>query len=228
MSPSSPALLIRRNPRARRIRLSIDRVSGAAVLTLPPGACPKAGLAFAESHHDWITAQQARLPRAVPFAPGAIIPLHGRDVRLDHAPGVPGIHRDEDTGTLVVGGPLENFARRFERWIRDHARTHLESRAGHFARLAGHSFTRLRLSDTRSRWGSCSSTGTLSLSWRLVCAPEFVSDYVTAHEVAHLAELNHGPRFWAVVQTLVGDPGPARHWLRNHGEILHRLGRVTT
>lgn len=83
---------------------------------------------------------------------------------------------------------------------------------------------RITMRDPRTRWGSCSANGNLGFSWRLVLAPEFVLAYVVAHEVAHLKELNHGPRFWRLVERLIGDPEPARRWLRAEGPDLHRYG----
>jgi predicted metal-dependent hydrolase len=85
--------------------------------------------------------------------------------------------------------------------------------------------SRITVRDTASRWGSCSSARTLSFSWRLILAPDFVLDYVVAHEVAHLREMNHSPRFWAHVKALVGDERPHRAWLRAEGAKLHAFGR---
>jgi len=81
---------------------------------------------------------------------------------------------------------------------------------------------RLTLRDTASRWGSCSAARVISLSWRLIFAPDFVRDYVVAHEVAHLKEMNHGPRFWALVRSLDPDFEQAQEWLRLHGRSLQR------
>lgn len=219
---------IRRHPKARRIRLSLDRVTGDVVLTLPPGVPKSAGLAFARKQSRWIAHQRAQMPEAIPFIPGAVVPIHGHAMRLDHIPTMIGIHMEPESGRVIAGGPTHNFAKRFDAWIKAHARDHLCGRVRHFAKRVDRPVGRIRLGDTRSRWGSCSSTGTLSLSWRLVCAPRFVSDYVVAHEVAHLVELNHSARFWQVVEDLVGDPGQARQWLRKDGGALHRLGRDPT
>jgi len=80
---------------------------------------------------------------------------------------------------------------------------------------------RITVRDTASRWGSCSSTRSLSFSWRLILAPSFVLDYVAAHEVAHLAQMNHGPKFWALVARHCPDLEKARVWIRRHGRDLH-------
>ena len=92
------------------------------------------------------------------------------------------------------------------------------------ARNLGVRARRITLRDQKSRWGSCSSAGQLSFSWRLVLAPPFVLDYVAAHEVAHLAEMNHGPRFWRLVAKTLPAFEEAKVWLRIHGMDLYRYG----
>ncbi len=217
-------LRIRRHPKARRIKLRLDPATGEAVVTLPPGVAEREGLRFANQHRDWLAARRAEVPTAVGYAPGSIIPLFGEDHEIRHQPDLIGIHHDPAALQIVAGGPAENFGKRLEGWLKARARRHLSARLDHFTARAGKSVKRLRIGDPRSRWGSCSATGTLSLSWRLIMAPEFVSDYVVAHEVAHLVELNHSDRFWRVVEDLVGDPADAREWLRAHGPALHRIG----
>ncbi|HEY8013860.1 MAG TPA: M48 family metallopeptidase, partial [Dongiaceae bacterium] len=90
----------------------------------------------------------------------------------------------------------------------------------------GKRIRRIGVRDPRSRWGSCSPDGVLNFSWRLILAPRFVMDYVVAHEVAHLRELNHGPRFWRLAETLCPDMDRARDWLAIYGPGLHRYGRL--
>ena len=77
--------------------------------------------------------------------------------------------------------------------------------------------------DTRSRWGSCTSDGRLAFSWRIVMAPPYVIDYLAAHEVAHLAEMNHGPRFWTACRRLCPRTDEAKAWLKRHGTMLHAI-----
>ncbi|RMF10292.1 MAG: M48 family peptidase [Alphaproteobacteria bacterium] len=216
---------IRRHPRARRIKLRVDPVTGDAVVTLPPRVPEADGLRFVQHHRDWLAERRAALPAAIPLQPGVTVPLYGQDHVIDHRPDLIGCHHDVQRRCIVAGGPVENLDRRLEGWLRAQARRLLIRRAAYFAELVGQTVNRVRIGDPTSRWGSCSSTGTLSLSWRLVFAPRFVSDYVVAHEVAHLVELNHSPRFWRVVDTLVGDPRQARDWLKRNGAALHRIGR---
>jgi predicted metal-dependent hydrolase len=112
---------------------------------------------------------------------------------------------------------------RVQAYLRAQARDRLAQACNHYATLLGRPYRRLTLRDTRSRWGSCSTQGDLMFSWRLIMAPPAVLDYVAAHEVAHLAEMNHSPAFWAVVARLCPDYAAHRHWLRDHGDTLHRV-----
>jgi len=127
-------------------------------------------------------------------------------------------------GEIRVRGDPAHLARR----VRDHlvstARAELAPRARRLAAQIGREIRRVSVRDTKSRWGSCSGRGNLSFSWRLILAPEAVLDYVVAHEVAHLAEMNHGPRFWRLVESLVpGSAGP-RSWLKQHRDRLLAYG----
>jgi predicted metal-dependent hydrolase len=93
--------------------------------------------------------------------------------------------------------------------------------------MLGVSIGRISVRDQSSRWGSCSTTGVLSYSWRLILAPSFVLDYLAVHEVAHLVEMNHSPRFWRLVHRLCPDAHRAKRWLDRHGTDLHRYGLPT-
>jgi predicted metal-dependent hydrolase len=123
---------------------------------------------------------------------------------------------------ILVPQPRSNIGAQVKGFLKSLARDHLAQASDHYAQRIGHSYQGLRLRDTRSRWGSCSSDGHLMYSWRLVMAPRDVLNYVAAHEVAHLVEMNHSKSFWAVVQDIYGDYGPPRDWLRTSGNQLHR------
>jgi predicted metal-dependent hydrolase len=124
--------------------------------------------------------------------------------------------------TLLVPGDPALAAVRVEAWLKVLARDRLMQASDHYAGLLGRRFTRLTLRDTRSRWGSCSHDGGLMYSWRLIMAPPSVLTYVAAHEVAHLAEMNHSPAFWRVVERLYPGWQAERDWLRGEGQALHR------
>jgi predicted metal-dependent hydrolase len=125
-------------------------------------------------------------------------------------------------GAILVSGRMEHASRRLADFFKREAKDLLAARAMEYAARLGLRPSRVSVRDTRSRWGSCSQGGSLSFSWRLIFAPEFVRDYVVAHEVAHLKEMNHSVRFWAHVKSLSPDVDRAREWLRDHGRGLLR------
>jgi predicted metal-dependent hydrolase len=213
----------RRSTRARRISLRIDPCDGAVVVTLPPRAGHRAGMALLMDHVDWVADRLAALPDAVKLVDGAIVPIRDVPHRIRHVPHRRGGAWLHD-GELLVAGRPEFLARRVKDFLRAEARRRLCALALAKAGEAGLRHTRLTVKDTRSRWGSCANDGSLSFSWRLIMAPDFVQDYVAAHEVAHLRHMNHGKRFWALVETLTPHTAAAIPWLRTQGSRLLRIG----
>ncbi len=213
----------RRSARARRVTLRIDPAAGTVVVTLPMRAGRNQGLALLRAHAGWVTERLAALSPRVPFADGAVVPLLGRPHAIRHRPGaVGGVWLEGEE--IHVSGDAAFLPRRVTAWLREHARAEIAPRAAvHAGRLARR-YARISIKDPRSRWASCAPDGTLAFSWRLVLTPAWVLDYVVAHEVAHLAEMNHGPRFWAAVSQLTPHTEAAKHWLAAHGQRLLRYG----
>jgi hypothetical protein len=206
------------------MRLKVDRRTGEVVLTIPRRASRRQALAWADGHREWIEARLAEVAPATPLVPGGIVPLYDRPHVIDWAPARPRTpKREEDR--LVVGGPPEGLEARLLRWLRRHALDVLAAETAEFAVKAGVEVTRIGVGDPLSRWGSCSSSGGIRYSWRLILAPDWVRRATVAHEVAHRVHMNHGPDFHRLVERLLGtDPKPARLWLRRHGPVLHRIG----
>lgn len=224
-APRHDSLIIRRSPRAKRMLLRVDTRSGAVVLTLPARVPEAEGLAFVERQQPWIARARAALPPTIRFEPGATLPILGHNYTVHHDPKArrtPTL--DPAAATLTVGGDAAEVANRIRRFLRSHALSVIAPKTAALVERIGHPPVRVRVGDPRSRWGSCSSSGMLSFSWRLVLAPEWVVDYVIAHEVAHLQEMNHSARFWKVVASLVPTAEAARTWLRREGQALHRIG----
>jgi len=213
----------RRSSRARRVSLRIDPRDGAVVVTLPLRAGRPAGVALLMDHADWITSRLAALPGAVPFQEGALVPVDGVEHRIRHMPALRGSAWLE-AGELQVAGDPAFLARRVADFLRAEARRRLSAMVAEKAVLSGLKPSRITVKDTSTRWGSCAASRALAFSWRLVMAPRFVQDYVVAHEVAHLAHMNHGPRFWALVDTLTPHTKLAVRWLRDEGPRLMRVG----
>jgi predicted metal-dependent hydrolase len=212
----------RRSARARRISLRIDPRLGIVVVTLPMRAPRAAGMALLRTHSDWVAERLAALPAHVRLADGASIPLHGLPTPICHMPQARGGAWLED-GRICVSGLPEYLPRRVRDFLRIEAQRSLSHLAHQKAADAGLRPSRVAIKDTRSRWGSCSPDGVLMFSWRLVMAPSWVQDYVTAHEVAHLRHMNHGPRFWALVEELTLHTDRAVEWLKVQGPGLLRI-----
>jgi predicted metal-dependent hydrolase len=219
----SVALMLRRHPRARRVSLRADPVAGRVVLVLPRSASLKSGIAFARRQTRWIRARLAQVPPVLPFASGSTIDVHGETLIVRHDPTHrgPALRRDD---VLVVGGDVAFVARRIRDWLKQAARHVIAERVRVFAGAIERDVRTVRIADPRTRWGSCTASGRLNFSWRLVCSPPQVLDYVVAHEVAHLVHRNHSPRFWALVDHMVDHRRLSQAWLRRHGAQLLRQG----
>lgn len=215
---------IRVSRRARRIALRINAAERKVELVLPRGVPASQGLRFAAAKRGWIAARLAALPQRVPFVDGAVVPILGVPHKVHHELGSSAPPVAVSNGKIHVRCSSEHVTRR----VRDHlvgmARTELSRRAHLLAARIGREVTRVSVRDTRSRWGSCSGRGNISFSWRLIFAPEPVIDYVVAHEVAHLIEMNHGPRFWRLVEELSPTSAAPRGWLKRHRTRLFSYG----
>lgn len=216
-------VVLRRHPRARRIKLQIDTVTCLPVLTLPPGVSDVEGLDFLSRNSGWAKRRIDGLPERLVFAPDVIFPFQGRDCRIDHNPTARGGVRLVSDGLIVSGG-AEHVSRRVTDYCKAQARATIRPLALDYAARLDRKPGRIIIRDQRTRWGSCSGKGDLSFSWRLILAPPDILDYVTAHEVSHLVHMNHSAAFWRTVATLFPDYRRARDWLGIHGARLHRIG----
>jgi predicted metal-dependent hydrolase len=215
---------VRRHHAARRMTLRVSRTQRSVIVTLPISCDLAQAGTFLTSNLDWVRERLGSLPDEVPFTDGCVMPLRGiphivkfvgvKKSREANGSGVVSIAKDSaGRPMLKVFGQIEHAPRRLRDWLIQQARRDLDGQV-----------TRLTVRDQTSRWGSCSSTGALSFSWRLVLAPPFILDYVAAHEVAHLAEMNHGPRFWALCRKSMPRTDEAKAWLQVYGVDLHRYG----
>ncbi len=212
-------LIYKSHRRAKRMKLRFDASKGAGVVTVPSYCSKLEAYRFAGKHIDWLEEQKHVSPDRILLMPGSIIPLLGRKRVIRHKPDSLATVEVNDE-EIIVGGPLEGFPVRLENHLKKLSKENIEPLAREFADKTGVKFKKIQVRDTRSRWGSCSTTGTLSFSWRLIMTPPDILAYVVAHEIAHLSEMNHSKAFWALVDRLVDNAKPARKWLRSEGQAL--------
>ena len=218
-NPEIP-LKLRKNARARRMTLRISRVDGGVTLTVPRGVSEREALAFAEEKRDWVVGHLSKQVGPELVGSGSRLDVGGQSFEI-----VQGSEKrlTIGDGRITLPTPAGKGRIHLQTWLKEQARIALTCASDRYAERLGRRYTRLTLRDTRSRWGSCSSAGALMYSWRLILAPKFVLDYVAAHEVAHLQEMNHSADFWRVVDQLYGPHSDARSWLQHEGPKLHRF-----
>lgn len=221
-------LAIKENRRATRITLRIEPGGRALKMTVPYGIRRQDVDSFLERHEGWLRDRIARLEAAGHSAlvDGGRITIRGVSHRIEHTGRVRGVTEIVDVEgqpVLRVSGLPEQIGRRISAFLKTEARRDLAARVKVHTANVGRTAKSMTLKDTRSRWGSCTHDGALSFSWRIVMAPPEILDYLAAHEVAHLKEMNHGPAFWALCEKLCSETPAARRWLKQHGNALHAI-----
>jgi predicted metal-dependent hydrolase len=221
--PQTLPLLMVRNPHARRYLLRL-RPDGTARVTIPRGGSPAAARQFVERHATWLEREWQRL-QARPRSPiswqiGTEILLRGNTVRIEAG-------ANSDVGIIRLGDeavrlaqPAADLRPAIEGHLRQRAARELPARVLELAARHGLTVNRVTVRSQKSRWGSCSRRGTISLNWRLIQTPAFVSDYICLHELMHLRQMNHSPRFWREVERVCPDYRLAERWLKEHPGLL--------
>jgi len=242
----------RRHPKARRLTLRVSTTNRSAIITAPPFCSDHETLKFLESNKSWLYKQFEKIPHAIPFASNHTIPLRGIPHKINFAGPVRGkgvvwieeglkdtshsahnehegvltrsTQNEDHCSVIQVSGNPQFAPRRLRSWLINQARKDLYKYSLWHANNLDVKFKKIMIKDQQSRWGSCSTKGILSYSWRLILSPPEVLEYVAAHEVAHLLEMNHGPNFWALVHQTMPNYETPKKWLRDHGTNLHRYG----
>jgi hypothetical protein len=220
-------LRIVQNARARRLTLRIDAGGRGLRVTVPPGIASGEVERFLDRHAGWLEQRLAKLPDRPQVRPGVKLPLRGVPHLIVHEPerrGTVEVRVGEYGPELVVRGDRRHLARRLADFLKREAKAEIGIRVAQHSAAVGRSPKAIRFKDTTSRWGSCSADGTLSFSWRIMMAPSPVIDYLVAHEVAHLREMNHGPGFWKLCASLCSDTERGRAWLKRNGNALQAIG----
>lgn len=228
-----PRIIYKVNPRSKRISIKIDEAKREVIVNAPSTHHIPAAKRFAREKADWIDVHLEKIPPAMPFTRGGYILYRGQMTQIlspnsrEQAKFIPA--REDENGTLhpqrlLIPAPPDALPGRAMRFLKKQAREALEARTDYHRRALDLRPTKISVRDTRSRWGSCAADGNINYSWRLICAPPFVLDYVCAHEVAHRLEMNHSRAFWDIVDELVDTTKPAKKWLRENGARLHAVG----
>ncbi|MTI01148.1 M48 family metallopeptidase [Roseibium sp. RKSG952] len=218
---------VKPNNRAKNYHLRVPPDMSGPVLTVPKGGTLARAQDFAERYAGWLFERLSRRPDRVPLGPGDSVPLRGVDHVIVATGTLRGLVTTGGTGAnpeIRVPGLEEHVPRKVMTWLKARAKEELTAACMHHAERVGKKVEGIAVRDTTSRWGSCSTSGRLSFSWRLILAPPEILDYVAAHEVAHLVEMNHSKRFWDLCETLAPQTPTARYWLRDHGVLLHSYG----
>jgi predicted metal-dependent hydrolase len=219
-------LRIVENDRAKRLTLRIDSGGRGLRMTVPPGLRRGEVEQFLDRHQDWLEQRLAKVPLRPQVRPGIRIPLRGVPHRIVHDPSKRGtvtVSRDERGPLLLVHGERAHLPRRLADFLKREAKKDIEKLVARHTAAIGRSAKAIRYRDTVSRWGSCTADGTLSFSWRIMMAPKPVIDYLVAHEVAHLKQMNHGPKFWKLCKELCPDTDECKAWLKRNGGALQAI-----
>ena len=221
-------IVLRRKAQAKRLVMRLSDAGDAVEVTLPRHGRTQEALAFVTSRREWLTAQLAkRADQREPFA-GNAIQYRGEAVKFiwsadaSRAPRLKGANGDMFGLRVELGGPETGMVRRLQRWLEGEALSQMDQDLGEYCAVAGVPVPGIALSRARKRWGSCSSSGTVRVNWRLIQAPDFVRRSVVAHEVAHLVHFNHSPAFYALLDRIYeGDLAAANAWLKTQGRDLY-------
>lgn len=217
-------IVFRRHANARRLVLRLNPEGTAGIVTVPRGISRGQALDFVSRSQSWLASRLEQRGSNISLRPGNSIPLRGVDHEIRHVVSRRGTVTVDPAAKIIhVPGELPHLSRRLVDWLKAVARSELTAASQKHAERMAVSYRRITIRDQRSRWGSCSAAGDLSYSWRLVLTPSYVLDYVAAHEVAHLRQLNHGPGFWRLVLTHCPDASRAKKWLKAHGQSVHRV-----
>jgi predicted metal-dependent hydrolase len=219
-------LRIVENDRARRLTLRIDAGGRGLRITVPPGIAHGEVDRFLTRHQGWLEQRLAKVPERPQVRPGIKIPVRGVPHLIVHEPATRGtvtIGRNENGPTLVVHGDRRHLQRGIADFLKREAKREIEALVAKHTATIGKRAKAVRFRDTTSRWGSCTSDGTLSFSWRIMMAPAPVINYLVAHEVAHLKEMNHGPKFWKLCIELCPDTERCKSWLKRNGGALQAI-----
>lgn len=214
-------IVVQRNRKANRLRLKVDPMRDRVVLTIPHRCTLNRADEFLREKKAWLMEEIDMLPPRIPLTFDMTLPIIGKDTKI-----IPSTRRSRVKSVLPILATATRCEDTVKRILKHRLMAYVVQRAEKYADLVGKDIKRIRLVETTTRFASCSPHGVLAFSWRLVFAPKPVIDYVIAHEVAHLRELHHGPKFWELVEEICPNYERQRMWLKKEGLQLFRYGSV--
>ncbi len=220
-------LIITQNPRAKRLTLRIQPGGRGLKVTVPPHVPEREVNDFVERNRGWLKSKLDLVPDKPDVREGIKIPIRGINHLIVRQPGRGVTHTemgDDGSAQIVVFGDEKFVRRRVADFLKKEAKREIEQLVAHHSSKVGRRAKAVRFRDTTSRWGSCTSDGNLSFSWRIMMAPPQVINYLVAHEVAHLKEMNHSARFWALCKELCPETDKCKSWLKRNGNKLQAIG----
>jgi len=212
----------RTHRRARSIKLKLTELNQ-IVISSPYPLRPSEVNKLVEDSSGWLFTQLSKRPPRIPFIADTILPILGKTYTLHHQERLRSSVWVEDN-TLIFSCPTTSLSLNVEKWVKEKFRDHMTNRSEEYASLLKTTFNAIHIKGTKSRWGSCSSNRNLSFCWHLAFAPTEIADYVCAHEVSHLLEMNHSPRFWHWVEQICPDYKNKRRWLKQNAQQLTKYG----
>ncbi len=211
-------ITVKRNALAKRISLKISQ-RGGIILVLPIKTKIDKAIKFAKSKQDWINENISKIPAPNKITIGSSIPLMGCNSKIIHS-GYFGKTYHEQNNIYVFAKP-DYIEENVISYLKSLALKKVNAYSEQFSKQTGLKYKNISIRDSKTRWGSCSSSGNITFSWRLIMMPDFVMQYVVAHEIAHLKEMNHGQNFWNLVEKIFPDYIKARKWLKQNGRTIH-------
>lgn len=203
----------------KRLTLRIDSKKRKAILTMPYLCSKKKAYEFIASKQEWIEKHLADLPKTKDFEDKETISLFGKPIQICHLPNSLKSAYTENN-TLYIGGDIAFLHRRVKDFIKKEAKKNFLKISRELATQINCKIENVQIKDTKSRWGSCSSLNNINYSWRIALAPDYVINYLMAHEVSHLKHKDHSYRFWRCVKELYPDATKGKNWLKTNGKSL--------
>ena len=216
-------VVLKENARAKRLILRQDRISGQFTLTYPKRISVSQIVSFLNRQETWMNVKRASHEPVIKLGHGSILKILDEEITLIHAGDAPRKQSKIEGNEFLVYGDKDLIGSRAIRFLKKQARQIFTDKAAFYAEKGGLEFSKIRITDTKSCWGSCSSARVLSLSWRLLLAPEYVCDYVIAHEVSHIKHMDHSKEFWDLCEKLEPQTKRAKKWLKQNGHSLHQI-----